>query len=191
MVNGAWLSSLGLHGALIAASVLLLGESSRGREAPPRLIELSFDGKGVEARAPRPRRKARARVQETASPPVVQALVTEPEPETEPEALGAGGGGQIPRDYLELLLAEISRLKHYPRVARLQRLEGKVVVQFEVAADGRIERVELSEPCAHAILNEAALELVRSRLALPAPPAEQRRPWVVRLPIHYSLLPAG
>ena len=103
------------------------------------------------------------------------------------EAASDTTGGLAPRDYFQRLLAEIARHKRYPRLARVRGWEGRVVVEFTVGADGRVERVNLQNGSPHAILNEAALDLIRSRERFEAPPAGSATPLVLRVPVVYSL----
>jgi protein TonB len=122
-----------------------------------------------------------------------QAAVVREEPasegteDSESNITREGAGGRAPRDYFERLLSEIARHKSYPRLARLRGWEGRVVVKFTLGPDGRVEQVSLQDGSPHEVLNEAALDLIRSRKRFEAPPAGSAAPLVLRVPVVYSL----
>jgi len=81
-------------------------------------------------------------------------------------AYGASG------DYFGMVRLRIERNKRYPSMAIQRRIQGKVIVRFVIESDGRAGQVGVVEPSPHAILNEAAVEAVRSASPFPRPPRE-------------------
>lgn len=77
-----------------------------------------------------------------------------------------------PDAYRPVVLAALDRAKHYPALARQydHALEGVVGVAFTIHPDGRLSNAELTAPSRHALLNRAALALVRRVGAVPPPP---------------------
>ena len=87
----------------------------------------------------------------------------------------------------ESLWRRVAEVKRYPNAARLNGLEGRVVLKAVIRADGQLAEVRVLKSSGHAILDEAAMEAVR--LACPLKMKEPIGPpqIVVSLPIVYSL----
>lgn len=79
-------------------------------------------------------------------------------------------------------------LPQYPSAAREQRLEGTVLLEVLVRADGRVGEARVKQSSGAPVLDEAALETVRRWTFVPA----QRGPvavdsWV-EVPVRFSLV---
>jgi protein TonB len=79
-------------------------------------------------------------------------------------------------------------LPSYPAAAREQRLEGTVLLEVLVRADGRVGEARVKQSSGAPVLDEAALEAVRRWTFVPA----QRGPvavdsWV-EVPVRFSLV---
>ena len=55
----------------------------------------------------------------------------------------------------------------YPDEARVERLTGQATIWIRIAADGRISSAELKKSSGHAVLDRAALEVVKRRWRFP------------------------
>jgi protein TonB len=81
----------------------------------------------------------------------------------------------------------VAELKRYPASARLNGLEGKVVLKAVIRADGHLAEVSVQQSSGHAVLDAAAMEAVRSATPLTMTKPLKRHEIVVSLPIVYSL----
>jgi protein TonB len=124
--------------------------------------------------------QAPARVEQTAS-------VATSEPPVERPAIVTN---QTKADYSWLaqeLLARLERSKRYPYAARMNRWEGRVVVQAVVRDDGQVVSLRIAESSGHSILDNDAMELIRkiSPLHLKHPLGQAQVALLV--PVGYSL----
>jgi protein TonB len=81
----------------------------------------------------------------------------------------------------------VAELKRYPSSARLNGLEGRVILKAVIRADGHLAEVVVVKSSGHAVLDAAAVEAVKM-----ACPLHMKHPIglphiVVSLPIVYSL----
>jgi protein TonB len=85
------------------------------------------------------------------------------------------------------LLSRLERSKRYPYAARMNRWEGKVVVQAVVRDDGQVVSLRIAESSGHSILDNDAMELIRkiSPLHLKHPLGQAQVALLV--PVGYSL----
>jgi protein TonB len=85
------------------------------------------------------------------------------------------------------LLSRLERSKRYPYAARMNRWEGRVVVQAVVRDDGQVVSLRIAESSGHAILDNDAMELIRriSPLHLKHPLGQAQVALLV--PVGYSL----
>ena len=118
------------------------------------------------------------------------------------QARGAGGGSRlalagpgagrndVPPEfgpYLASLRRRIQELVVYPLAARRQGLAGRVEVEVVLEPTGRVRDVTMVASSTHPMLDDAALEAVRSLPPVPLPENLPRRPLRVRLPIVFDL----
>ncbi len=87
----------------------------------------------------------------------------------------------------ESLWRRVAELKRYPSSARLNGLEGRVVLKAVIRADGQLAEVTVIKSSGHAILDAAAMETVRLATPLAMTQPLKRPEIVVSLPIVYSL----
>jgi protein TonB len=124
--------------------------------------------------------EATARVEQTAPVAASQTPVERPAMVT----------AQTKADYSWLtqeLLSRLERSKRYPYAARMNRWEGRVVVQAVVRDDGQVVSLRIAESSGHAILDNDAMELIRkiSPLHLKHPLGQTQVALLV--PVGYSL----
>ncbi|MEJ5358330.1 MAG: energy transducer TonB, partial [Desulfobacterales bacterium] len=138
--------------------------------APP--PEVTLEAPAPPATAPEPPPAAAP----PASPPAALAALPPAEKEPAPSLLGAGGAPA----FLKRVLPR------YPRLAREMGREGTVVLALAIAADGRLEDVEILES-AGSDFDEEALRAVRASSFRPA--VSEGRPVACRaiLPVKFVL----
>jgi protein TonB len=116
-----------------------------------------------------------------ASPVIQEASVREIQDRPAPAAKADYGW------LAQALWDRVARLKHYPHMARVNHLEGRVVVRAIIKEDGHLAEVGVAESSGHPVLDQDALEVIRR-----ACPLKLRHPlgWpqvVVQVPINYRL----
>jgi protein TonB len=90
-------------------------------------------------------------------------------------------------DWRAALMAWLQGRKFYPEAARRQGLQGRVLVRFSVGRDGEVHDAVLVQGSEHAILNEAAMAMLRGARA-PAFTADMTGARInVTVPITFSL----
>ena len=89
--------------------------------------------------------------------------------------------------YLARLRERIEAVRRYPDRARRMGQEGTVVVRFVVKRDGQIDGIALMERASSTLINQAAVETIRSIDRLPPLPAEFGGQMEVALPLVYRL----
>jgi len=100
------------------------------------------------------------------------------------------GRGEVPAEfgpYLALFRERIQELVVYPLAARRRGLAGRVEIELLLEPSGRLRDVAVVASSSHALLDEAAVEAVRSLEPLPLPEHLPRRPLRVRLPVIFQL----
>lgn len=107
-----------------------------------------------------------------------------------PAAPPPGTEAKIKADHrwlAELLWKRVAEFKQYPSSARLNGLEGKVVLKAVIRADGQLVEVTVQKSSGHAVLDAAAVETLKLATPLTMPQPLTRPEIVVSLPIVYSL----
>lgn len=74
--------------------------------------------------------------------------------------------------YKEYVLSRIASKKTYPIAARAKGLEGRVKLHVTVLPSGELIILEISKPCPHELLNEAALSAVKKAAPFKKMPEE-------------------
>jgi periplasmic protein TonB len=87
----------------------------------------------------------------------------------------------------DALWRRIVEMKHYPAQARLNHLEGKVILRAVIRSDGHLEDLSVKESSGHRLLDEAAMEVIRRICPVPMKQALGRPEVVVMIPIDYRL----
>lgn len=92
--------------------------------------------------------------------------------------------GKTDDPFLARVKRAVESVLHYPRKARVMRLQGVTVVQFVIAADGSLTELELFETSPYGILDKAALRAVKEAQGAWGSPAKTVR---LRFPIRFEL----
>jgi protein TonB len=100
------------------------------------------------------------------------------------------GRNEVPAEfgpYLASFRQRIQELVVYPLAARRRGLAGRVEVEVILEPSGRVRDVTVAASSSHSLLDEAAIEAVRSLKPVPLPENLPRRPLRVRLPVVFDL----
>jgi len=98
--------------------------------------------------------------------------------------------GDVPPEYGAYLARFRERIQEsvvYPFAARRRGEAGRVEVELLLDPSGRVRELNVVACSSHALLDEAAVEAVRSIRPQPLPDHLPRRPLRVRLPIVFQL----
>lgn len=87
----------------------------------------------------------------------------------------------------EALGSRIHALTRYPLEARLNRMEGRVVLQVVIQEDGQLHQVEVVKTSGHEVLDRSAREVILRASPLPLKHPLGRSRVVVQVPITYRL----
>jgi protein TonB len=148
-------------------------EVARAESAPP-----------VVQTAPPPPPVRQQTVEPTKEP--VPAPIQEASVRTQPAA--PANGRKTDFGWLaQTLWDRVARLKRYPHSARLNHLEGRVVVRAVITESGELAEVDVTESSGHQILDEDALEVIRRACPLKLRHPLGRPHVVVQVPINYRL----
>lgn len=102
----------------------------------------------------------------------------------------SGRSGEVPPEYGAYLARFRERIQEsvvYPFASRRRGEAGRVEVELLVDPTGRVRELNVVSSSSHALLDEAAVEAVRSVRPLPLPEHLPRRPLRVRLPVIFQL----
>lgn len=90
-------------------------------------------------------------------------------------------------DWSQEVMRRLARFRSYPAAARAERIEGVVMVQATIAADGQVLATRVRHSCGNADLDAEALATFGRARRLPAPPAHLPSPLQVDLPVAFTL----
>lgn len=165
----------------------------------------------VEKPTARPLRPVAQPVQKDRTPPVAAAAVPPPQParprvarvkpaeaargslsreETAPPDVPSPRRPASKPDYswlAQALGSRIHALTRYPLEARLNRMEGQVVLQVVILEDGQLVDVEIVKTSGHDVLDHDAREVILRASPLPLKHRLGRSRLVVQVPITYRL----
>ncbi len=177
--------------AVAAASIAAANESPPARLAQPRPVAKPL-ASAADAVPPAPTfteplNPVQALTVPTGGVPVQQArtetvtiALAAPQPQGGPDAAGL-------RQYRIALAGEARRFRNYPETARRAGLAGAAEVRVSVAA-GAPRQTELTRSSGHAILDTAALEMLRAAAARTALPESLRgQEFAVLLPVVFEV----
>ena len=86
------------------------------------------------------------------------------------------------------LLPRIESFKQYPAEARVDRLEGRVLVRIVVQDDGKIISATIAKSSGHDILDQAALETMQNASPIPLTQPLEKSSVTLQIPINYQLV---
>jgi protein TonB len=87
----------------------------------------------------------------------------------------------------DMVRKRIEELKHYPRIARENHWEGRVVVQAVIKADGTVGDLSVAESSGHALLDQEALVVMRKASPLALKHQLEKAQITILIPISYRL----
>ena len=104
-------------------------------------------------------------------------------------ALPGGGTGEAAEyaGYYALLRRRLHEALRYPSSARRRGASGTVELLVDIAPSGAIGAVVLAVSSSHSVLDEAALDAMRSVKQVPFPPGVRPRALSVRMPVVFDL----
>lgn len=85
---------------------------------------------------------------------------------------GTDDDGSILRGYKKAVFVAVNRQKSYPTLARRMKLEGKVFVELELDATGKILNARIKRSSGHEVLDQEALKSLLAMGKLPSPPPQ-------------------
>lgn len=85
---------------------------------------------------------------------------------------GTDDDGSILRGYKKAVFVAVNRQKSYPTLARRMKLEGKVFVELELDAEGKILSARIKRSSGHEVLDKEALKSLLALGKLPSPPPQ-------------------
>ena len=103
-----------------------------------------------------------------------------------PAGTGSGAGAEY-GPYLTALRQRIQESVRYPASARRRGLMGTVNVEILILVNGAISEVKLLESSSHHVLDDAALDTIRSLPRMPLPGDLPSRPLRVRVPVVFEM----
>ena len=103
-------------------------------------------------------------------------------------AIALRSSAKLSEDYLLRLQAWIAREERYPAEARAEHREGKGVVGFTIARDGKVTRAWIDQSTGSPLLDQASLATIRDASPVPPLPHDLSGTSVdFYLPVDYSL----
>ncbi|HEY1505446.1 MAG TPA: energy transducer TonB [Stellaceae bacterium] len=103
-------------------------------------------------------------------------------------AIALRSSAKLSDDYLLGLQAWIARQERYPAEARAQNREGKGIVGFTIARDGKVTRVWIDQTTGSSVLDQASLATIRDASPVPPLPHDITGDSVdFFLPVNYAL----
>jgi len=88
------------------------------------------------------------------------------------EARSRDGGTRAASNYKGKVVAKLRRAKRYPSKARRRSLAGTAHVAFTISRSGAVSAIRLTRSSGHALLDQAALDMVRRAAPMPEFPRD-------------------
>jgi protein TonB len=117
-----------------------------------------------------------------AQPPLAAPVSPQAAPVTPPQ-----GTGESRDSFLARLLAQLNRVKQYPRAARQARVEGVVMLHFVMDAQGKLVSFDIAKSSGRAVLDNEALALIQRAQLPPLPAGFPTSTLDAVVPIQFSL----
>jgi|GEM_PF-1659174 len=92
---------------------------------------------------------------------------------------------QTRKTYKALLMRHIEVHKHYPRVARKRKIEGKILISFSLLDTGQIKDLLINGK--RSILKKATANAIDAALPMPQPPKSLAAPLQIKFYMNYYL----
>ena len=127
---------------------------------------------------------------QTAPPPPVIAqppLAAPVAPSVPAPATAPQGAGESRDSFLARLLAQLNRVKQYPRTARQARIEGVVMLHFVMDAQGKLVSFDIAKSSGRPVLDNEALALIQRAQLPPLPVGFPTSTLDAVVPIQFSL----
>lgn len=117
------------------------------------------------------------------------AVASPAEPANAPVGADAAASDLVAEPaYAASLLAWLERYRRYPRAAQVRGIEGRVVLRLRIAANGRLDLVELERSSGEPLLDAAAIDMARRADPVPAlPRGMDGRRLEMLVPVSFSL----
>jgi len=124
----------------------------------------------------------------TAAPPpvVAQPPIATPAPVIAPVTAPQAASGEGRDSFLARLLAQLNRVKQYPRAARQAHIEGVVMLHFVMDAQGKLLSFDIAKSSGRPVLDNEALALIQRSQLPPLPPGFPTSTLDAVVPIQFS-----
>lgn len=100
-----------------------------------------------------------------------------------------GGSQNQQHNYLAELMRKLNRHKVYPPELKREKIEGRVLLKFTIAADGQVVFADVQGSSGSSDLDSAAMNMLKRASPLPAIPAWMNRSELtLSIPVEYSLI---
>jgi protein TonB len=133
--------------------------------------------------------RASNKVAQKAAPPAADVKPAVPKVEAKPAGPSVETNTAAREQYLNTIRGLIERRKKYPRVARLRKLQGKVIIEFELSLAGEVKSIRVAEGSRFDILNRAATSAVEDAAPYPKPPGGLFSGKILlRIPVVFELI---
>jgi protein TonB len=118
-----------------------------------------------------------------AEPPLAAPIAPSvPAPATAPQ-----GAGESRDSFLARLLAQLNRVKQYPRAARQAHIEGVVMLHFVMDGQGKLVSFDIAKSSGRPVLDNEALALIQRAQLPPLPVGFPTSTLDAVVPIQFSL----
>ncbi len=97
------------------------------------------------------------------------------------------GGVKAASNYKGKVVAKLRRAKRYPKKAQRKKLTGTARVAFTISRSGSVSGIRISRSSGHAILDQAALEMVKRASPMPKFPGDIRQArMTLQVPVRFD-----
>ena len=100
---------------------------------------------------------------------------------------GEGKGRADLLSYLATVRMRIEKAKRYPRAARRNGYEGRVILSFQVDRKGKVGEIKLVQSCGHPELDEEGVATLRRASPFPSPLLIEKEKLVLEVPLLFKI----